>query len=307
VPPADAVVDQATLRAVTTAAYDGALVSSIAEALTDGLAAGPLGRLADDTRIKVRFDDPYVADPDVLQLWRLHVVDGGVLRVPSGRLGIADPGYDLRGRAGHSDLGEVQIPPGSHPVQVTQAAISRRDHGSPVLDTRTAYVSVLLGAGAEVRRRKLALVPRGEAPPPLEDDEFIGFGVDGGRACLVDAEAAQRSYPNVDAWFVRFHPETRAWWGDPPEEDGDWFDALYGPLGSQPQPGEEPRAVVNLALPHAPEGENVVAVNSGWGDGYYAVVGGYDANGRLAVVHVDFFLIPDPPGSSRVMASVEPE
>jgi len=263
--------------------------------------------LADDTRIKVRFDDPYVADPDILQLWRFHVVDGGVLRVPSGRLGIADPGYDLRGRTGRSDLGEVQIPPGSHPVQVTQAAISRRDHGSAVLDTRTAYVSVLLGAGAEVHRRKLALLPQGQAPPPLEDDEFIGFGVDGGRACLVDAEAAQRSYPSVDAWFVRFHPETRAWWGDPPEEDGDWFDALYEPLDPDPESGEAPRPVVNLALPHAPEGENVVAVNSGWGDGDYAVVGGYDADGRLAVVHVDFFLIPDPPGSSRVMASVEPE
>jgi Protein of unknown function (DUF4241) len=63
---------------------------------------------------------------------------------------------------------------------------------------------------------------------------------------------------------------------------------------------------VNLALPDAPEGENVVAVNSGWGDGYYAVVGGYDANGRLAVVQVEFSLIPDPPASSRVMASVEP-
>lgn len=263
--------------------------------------------LADDTRIKVRFDDPHVADPDVLQLWRLHVVDGGVLRVPSGRLGIADPGYDLRGRTGRSDLGEVQIPLGSHPVQVTQADISRRDHASPVLDTRTAYVSVLLGAGAEVRRHKLALVPQGEAPPPLADDEFIGFGVDGGTACLVDAQAAQRSYPNVDAWFVRHYRETSAFFGDPPAEDADWFDALYGPLGSHPKPGKEPRPVVNLALPHAPEGENVVAVNSGWGDGYYAVVGGYDANGRLAVVHIDFFLIPDPPGSSRVMASVEPE
>jgi Protein of unknown function (DUF4241) len=151
--------------------------------------------LADDTRIKVRFDDPYVGDPDVLQLWRLHVVDGGVLRVPSGWLGIADPGYDLRGRTGRSDLGEVQIPPGSHPVRVTQADISRRDPGSPVLDTRAAYVSVLLGAGAEVRRRKLALVPQGQAPPLLADDEFIGFGVDGGTACLVDAQAAQRSYP----------------------------------------------------------------------------------------------------------------
>ena len=264
--------------------------------------------LADDTRIKVRFDDPYVADPDVLQSWRFHVVDGGVLRVPSGRLGIADPGYDLRGRTGRSDLGEVQIPPGSHPVQVTQADISGRDHGSPVLDTRTAYVSVLLGAGAEVHRRKLALVPQGAVPPPLADDEFMGFGVDGGMACLVDAEVAQRSYPDFSARLARHYPETRAWLGDQPDDaDADWFDALYEPLDPDPESGEAPRPVVNLALPHAPGGENVVAVNSGWGGGYYAAVGGYDANGRLAAVHVDFFLIPDPPGSSRVMASVEPE
>jgi Protein of unknown function (DUF4241) len=128
------------------------------------------------TRIKVRFDDPHVADPDVLQSWRLHVVDGGVLHVPSGRLGIADPDLVARG----PQLGEVEIPPGSHPVRVTQAEISRRNEESPVLDARTAYVSVMLGAGVEVRRRKLALIPRGEAPPPLADDEFIGFGVDGG-------------------------------------------------------------------------------------------------------------------------------
>lgn len=63
---------------------------------------------------------------------------------------------------------------------------------------------------------------------------------------------------------------------------------------------------MNLGLPTAPGGENVVAVCSGWGDGYDAVVGGYDADGRLAAVHVDFFLVPDPPGSSWVMASVEP-
>ena len=263
--------------------------------------------LADDARIKVRFDGPYVADPYVLQSWRLHVVDGGVLRVPSGRLGIADPTYDLR----RSDLGEVEIPAGSYPVQVTRADLSGRDDGSPVFDARTAYVSLMLGAGAEVGRRKLALVPPGEVPPPLADEEFIGFGVDGGRACLVEAEAAKRYYPDFSAWLARRYPDHRAamreWFGDQPDDaDADWFEARCEPLDPQPKPGYEHRDVVNLALPHAPGGENVVAVSSGWGDGYYPV-GGYDANGRLAAVHVDFFLIPDPPGSSHVMASVEPQ
>ncbi len=76
--------------------------------------------LADDARIKVRFDDPHVEDPYVLQSWRLHVVDGGVLRVSSGRLGIADPDYVTQG----TQLGEVEIPAGSYPVRVTQADLS---------------------------------------------------------------------------------------------------------------------------------------------------------------------------------------
>ncbi len=33
-------------------------------------------------------------------------------------------------------------------------------------------------------------------------------------------------------------------------------------------------------------------MRSGWGDGYYAIVGGYDASDRLLAVHVDFFLFP---------------
>lgn len=74
----------------------------------------PWYALADEARIKVRFD-PHVPLADALQLWRFHVVDGGLLHVPSGRLGIADPSYDLRGRSGRSDLGEVEIPPGQLP------------------------------------------------------------------------------------------------------------------------------------------------------------------------------------------------
>ncbi len=265
--------------------------------------------LADDTVINIQMDDPHVQDPDVLQSWRFRVVDGSVLRVLSGRLGIADPGYDLRGRTGRSDLGEVEIPAGSHPIRTTQADISRRDEAT-VLDSRTAYVSLMLAAGREVGRRKLALVPSGQEPPLLADDEFMGFGVDGGTACLVDAEAARRYFPDISAWFARNYPEHRWWLGEHSGEDAavdaDWFDALHESLNPHPKPGYQYQEVVNLTLPRALAGENLVAVRSGWGDGYYAVVGGYDANGRLLAVHVDFFLVPDPPGISWLMASVEP-
>ena len=39
--------------------------------------------LADDARIKVRFDGPYVADPYVLQSWRLHVVTAACCACPA--------------------------------------------------------------------------------------------------------------------------------------------------------------------------------------------------------------------------------
>lgn len=33
---------------------------------------------------------------------------------------------------------------------------------------------------------------------------------------------------------------------------------------------------------------------SGWGDGHYPTIGGYDAGGALVAVHLDFFVAPEP-------------
>ena len=35
-------------------------------------------------------------------------------------------------------------------------------------------------------------------------------------------------------------------------------------------------------------------IHSGWGDGTYPLIGGYDANGELVAVHIDLFVVPIP-------------
>jgi Protein of unknown function (DUF4241) len=49
--------------------------------------------------------------------------------------------------------------------------------------------------------------------------------------------------------------------------------------------------IVNIPLPYATGGENIVIFHSGWGDGHFPVVGGYDASDRLIRVHIDFFVV----------------
>lgn len=38
-------------------------------------------------------------------------------------------------------------------------------------------------------------------------------------------------------------------------------------------------------------GADTVILQSGWGDGTYPVIGGYDANGNLERVHIDFLVV----------------
>ena len=49
--------------------------------------------------------------------------------------------------------------------------------------------------------------------------------------------------------------------------------------------------IANIPLPLAKHNENIVIFHSGWGDGSYPVVGGYDAAGKLSAVHIDFMVV----------------
>jgi hypothetical protein len=48
--------------------------------------------------------------------------------------------------------------------------------------------------------------------------------------------------------------------------------------------------IANIRLPNATDDANIVICHSGWGDGFYPVVGGYDAAGSLVGVHIDLLI-----------------
>jgi hypothetical protein len=49
--------------------------------------------------------------------------------------------------------------------------------------------------------------------------------------------------------------------------------------------------LANIPLPLATDGANLILSHSGWGDGFYPVIGGYDVDGRLIAVHIDLLVL----------------
>jgi hypothetical protein len=58
-------------------------------------------------------------------------------------------------------------------------------------------------------------------------------------------------------------------------------------------PAPLPAGYANITLPLAADGENLVLSHSGWGDGFYPVVGSWDGDGRLLAVHIDLQVVGD--------------
>lgn len=189
------------------------------------------------------------------------VVDCGELFLPSGRLVAADPFVTLTRENDY-----YAVPPGRYPARVTVDETLQRE----------MYVSLLLGDAPEVSRAPLIPYrPDGQSYPALEPGSEYGVPVDAGTVCLVDDEAVRRGMP----------AEESDWYETVFENDADdcWFNQMDAdaPL---------PAGLANIPLPLAADGSNIIISHSGWGDGFYPVIGGYDAQGRLVAVHIDLRL-----------------
>lgn len=183
----------------------------------------------------------YASDNPVV----LTVTGIGTVSVPSGTLGVGDPGY-----ADPRALLRVPVDPGAYMVMATRFSLPRVDR---TRRTYNAAVSVILADRPESIRRPLP-VPGGEAEPTDMDT----VGVDGGVMAFLDWVAFQQLWERDEAALESF---------------------FLDDLAARSMPWDAP-------LPGRTE--NVVADQSGYGDGGYPVYGGFADDGGLVAVHVDF-------------------
>jgi hypothetical protein len=141
-------------------------------------------------------------------------------------------------------------------------------------EIREAYATVRIAPGTDAYRRALPLACEGESRAAFSDDNVTGFGVDAGTACFVDDEAVAKFMPTDVDWYETF------------------FDNGYGDswFAQMDDPNHIRFGLANITLPLAQNGENILIIHSGWGDGAYPVVGSFNATDQLVAVHIDFLL-----------------
>ncbi|HEX9937912.1 MAG TPA: DUF4241 domain-containing protein [Longimicrobium sp.] len=173
----------------------------------------------------------------------------GDLVLPTGQIVASDPfiADDLPYTRG--------VAPGRYPVLVNVARINT--------DSRVAYAIVRF-SGQRPVRWEMALYPERD-PATLREDEIVGYGVDSGAGCFIDAGT------------VRILVErTTADYGEN-QDLGERMAKTYVDTWSW----------VNYVL-DPDTGANVIAFSSGWGDGVYPSYWGLDETGAPVYLVTDF-------------------
>lgn len=186
----------------------------------------------------------------------LKVSDLGPLKISSGKIVVADPfvSTDQQPLA-------LDVPPGAFPVRlaVLQGAMGRG---------RVAFARVDISERPVVRWQ--AVKPLDMQRDAENPDGDWGVSVDSGVAAYFDAEAGRAA-------------------SDAVAKDETFFDSW---LEAGQNAGIREKAApgaFRLTVDIGPA--NVVAFDAGWGEGVYTVYAGFDADGRLAALLIDFDIL----------------
>lgn len=195
------------------------------------------------------FEEPQLA---AVSLQRRVV---GQLPVSSGRLVVCDPlAYPET-----PPLADYVAPPGRHMVEIITAS------GRPALSV--VWFQPRLTLTAASLRWQMARWSAQDAST-LENDYYIGYPVDAGVGCFMDADTQQA----LLALIEQHTDEDRQWCDELIYHDGLDEGAMYRPWGE--------------TSPHA-----VAVFTSGWGDGAYPSYWALDAGGAPAALITDFLTI----------------
>jgi hypothetical protein len=190
------------------------------------------------------------------------------LSLPSGRVIAGEP--FMYGASDYTDGFVQRVPPGRYPVVLAIADFEAGEHIVP-----TVAAARLVIREEPVVSWEMALY-EGQDPAELGDDEFFGYPVDGGTGGFIDVE----SIPVLTADFDEYLENLMDLLADRTDDDA----RMVTMTGENSEP-------------------LLVAFSSGDGDGHYPTWIGRTADGEIASVLTDFFILPDETEEEQQQAS----
>lgn len=207
----------------------------------------------------------------VIENMAVDLLDIGTVRFPTGTIFACDPLVELEDARPYLQT----IPAGSYPVQI--CVVPSKKYGD-----RYACVKVVVSKETPVRY-ELGMVGTENLDEELEEDAYFGFGVDAGMGCIADRQTQEMF---------------KAYWAKRLVEDEDidpyndlFCDLLEENFQMHPKYQRPCGDWLNWTVPESDCSLPLFA--SGWGDGYYPVYFGYDAQGKICGVYVHFIDIAD--------------
>jgi hypothetical protein len=150
----------------------------------------------------------------------------------------------------------MPLPRGTFPCVLSVAQLSD--------DQRVAFATVRFGQNAPVTWRMMTF--GAQAVSALEEGAFFGYPVDSGTGCFMDRSAGPRLAETMEMQEEEFFETILSEMEKTYTHTWSWLDMKFGDA-------------------------NLIAFDSGWGDGVYATYAGLDAQDRVAVVVTDFAVI----------------
>lgn len=201
----------------------------------------------------------------------IDTLDIGTVHFPTGKVFACDPLIELEDAPAYLQ----SISAGTYPVQI--CVVPSEKYGD-----RYACVKVVVSDEKPVRY-ELGMVGNENLDEELEEDEYFGFGVDAGMGCIADSQTQEA----FKAYWAKQLAE---------DEDIDYYNDLFCDLleenfQANPKYQREGGDWLNWTVPGSDC--NLPIFASGWGDGYYPVYFGYDAQGRVCGVYIHFIDIAD--------------
>ncbi|MCM1535987.1 MAG: DUF4241 domain-containing protein [Clostridium sp.] len=187
----------------------------------------------------------------------------GTADIPSGRVVAADPLTYMSGNYVIAPVLEEEIPAGSYPVEVS---ICRNEY----VGIRMCTARLKIKETPAVRY-ELAEPVSGTAAFQSEDGAKCGFPVEAGMMCFIDAKGAK----DYEQFILNWHKENPG-----KNHYDDYFAELFAQSAEKlPQYQREGGDFIEWTNPD--NGQRMVQIASGLGDGFYQCFWGYDESDEI--------------------------